>query len=392
MLPEQKRLGAYYTQEDIAAYISGNTIIPFILDAVEQKCPAAFVSDGPVWSLLRENPDQYIYDALRKGCAFPLPPEIEAGIQDMAHRATWNKLAPEEYALSLETWREVVARRQRYGELRAKLGNGEICTVHGLITCNLDVRAFARDIVTRCERVDLLGVFYESMEHMTILDPTCGSGAFLLAALDVLEPLYLACLARMQSMVERNALPDEVHLPVSTWIGYFREIMSQVEQYSNRRSFIFQVLLAQNLYGVNIMPEAAKSCRAALSLRLASQIEDLADLETLPGIDFNIRIGNALVGFITSDELVKPVNPSRTWLDNCLAAEYGLEQSREQADYAEKLARWQASHRPFHWCIEFREAMQNGGFDVIIGNPPYVTYSKVRDTYQNIIILRDPCL
>ena len=39
---------------------------------------------------------------------------------------------------------------------------------------------------------------------------------------------------------------------------------------------------------------------------------------------------------------------------------------------------WLKSHQPFHWFVEFYGMMQQGGFDVIIGNPPYVEYSKVR--------------
>ena len=53
----QKQMGAYYTKEDITEYISKSTILPFLLGAAEQKCLIAFRPDGPVWSLLRENPD-----------------------------------------------------------------------------------------------------------------------------------------------------------------------------------------------------------------------------------------------------------------------------------------------------------------------------------------------
>src|SRR6266567_911031 len=78
----QKQMGAYYTKEDITEYISKHTILPFLLDATEQQCQIAFRPDGPVWSLLRENPDAYIYDAMKKGCDVPLPQEIEAGLRD----------------------------------------------------------------------------------------------------------------------------------------------------------------------------------------------------------------------------------------------------------------------------------------------------------------------
>ena len=43
---------------------------------------------------------------------------------------------------------------------------------------------------------------------------------------------------------------------------------------------------------------------------------------------------------------------------------------------------WLASHKPFHWFIAFYGILKNGGFDVVIGNPPYVEYSKVKNEYE----------
>jgi hypothetical protein len=44
---------------------------------------------------------------------------------------------------------------------------------------------------------------------------------------------------------------------------------------------------------------------------------------------------------------------------------------------------WMESHQPFHWLAEFYQIIKgNGGFDVVIGNPPYVEYSKVKTLYQ----------
>src|SRR5579863_1535977 len=138
-------MGAYYTKEDITGYISQNTIIPFIFDAAEQKDLVAFRPDGPIWSLLREDPDKYIYDAVKKGCDQDLPTEIEVGVRDVARRGEWNKPATEEYALPTEIWREVVARRNRHFEVRVKLAAGEITSINDLITYNLDIRRFAAD-------------------------------------------------------------------------------------------------------------------------------------------------------------------------------------------------------------------------------------------------------
>jgi len=45
------------------------------------------------------------------------------------------------------------------------------------------------------------------------------------------------------------------------------------------------------------------------------------------------------------------------------------------------LPAFRASHKPFHWYVEFNSVLAGGGFDVIVGNPPYVEYSKVRKEY-----------
>ncbi len=58
------------------------------------------------------------------------------------------------------------------------------------------------------------------------------------------------------------------------------------------------------------------------------------------------------------------------------------------------MAAWRKSHQPFHWFIEFYDIVQErGGFDVIIGNPPYVEYSKERFPYnlQRGTFSSEPC-
>ena len=82
-----------------------------------------------------------------------------------------------------------------------------------------------------------------------------------------------------------------------------------------------------------------------------------------------------LVGY--KDELQAGLDVLRWELDGLLANEYGVD--------AKKLAafgKWQSSHKPFHWFVEFYGIMSNGGFDVVIGNPPYVEYSKVKSEYS----------
>jgi len=51
--------------------------------------------------------------------------------------------------------------------------------------------------------------------------------------------------------------------------------------------------------------------------------------------------------------------------------------------HTKEYEQWLESHQPFHWFAEFYEIInENGGFDVIIGNPPYVEYSKIRKVYM----------
>jgi len=439
----QKQMGAYYTKEDITEYISKNTIIPYLFEASKGDCEIAFVPDGPVWSLLRDNPDEYIYEAVAKGVNLPLPDEIEAGRHDIAKRTEWNKPAPEDFALPTEIWREVVARRQRYEEVHSKLANGEITSINDLITYNLDICKFAQDIVTYCEGTDLLNAFYKHIRKVTVLDPTCGSGAFLFAALNILKPLYAACLTRMQIKVDERTQLDAM-IPVKQRRNYpdietFKKILGEVATHHNRDYFILKAIIINNLYGVDIMEEATEICKLRLFLKLVSQVGRIQDIEPLPDIDFNIRAGNTLIGFTTLEDVRATVNKNietmlfstdmlgrieqqaqeiergfqnfrklqtelqlghwdiaaakqdlreklkqlNTELDICLAAgAYEIDRNNKQAqEYEQEFHKWRESHKPFHWYSQFYGIMHDGGFDVIIGNPPYVEYSKVRKEY-----------
>src|SRR5262249_11489063 len=151
----QKQMGAYYTKEDITNYITKNTVLPFLFDAARAKCKVAFENPGgpTVWDLLRENPDRYIYPAIRHGTDKTLPPEIAVGLDTVnpnliERRKAWNKPAPSEYALPTETWREVVGRRQHCEAVRRKLAAGEVHEVNDFITLNLDLRQLAQDVIT----------------------------------------------------------------------------------------------------------------------------------------------------------------------------------------------------------------------------------------------------
>ena len=313
----QKQMGAYYTKGDITGYISRNTVIPFLFDAAKKKCPVAFEPDGGVWRLLRDDPDRYIYPAVGHGVTWnarqvenpkrldaphDLPGHIAAGIDEVSKRGGWNKTAPDEYALPTETWREVVARRQRHAEVRAKLTSGEVREINDLITLNLDIEQFAMDVIVQSEGPELLRAFWHAMRDVSVLDPTCGSGAFLFAALNILEPLYTACLEGMRGFLDDAERSERKRRPEH--LGDFRRILEQMDKHPSERYFVLKSIVLNNLYGVDIMEEAVEICKLRLFLKLVAQLETYEQIEPLPDIDFNVRAGNTLVGF-TSLEAVR---------------------------------------------------------------------------------------
>ncbi|OGL45810.1 MAG: hypothetical protein A2161_22645, partial [Candidatus Schekmanbacteria bacterium RBG_13_48_7] len=429
----QKEMGAYYTKEDITEYISKNTIIPFIFDKVKEDCKIAFEGEHSVWNLLKENPDTYIYDAIKKGTDLKLPAEIAVGISDVSKRTEWNKPAPEEYALPTEIWREVVARRQHYEEVKTKLLNGQISDINDLITYNLNIRQFAQDVIENCEGPELLRAFFKAIKNISILDPTVGSGAFIFAALNILESLYEACLDRMQVFLDED--PDGES---SKKYSDFRKTIAEVNQHPNMQYFIYKTIMINNLYGVDIMDEAVEICKLRLFLKLVSQIDSVENIEPLPDIDFNIKAGNTLVGFTSLDKVKKAIEYSssgqgklplgdipeilKTIENRAKGMELGFQKFKEmqiqgKIDDAEiskiksdlkimstmleeelnhylakeynvdpendaKYYKWLNSHRPFHWFIEFYGINKSGGFDVIIGNPPYIEYKKLENKYE----------
>jgi len=432
----QKEMGAYYSKEDITGYISKNTIIPALFDIARKSCRIAFEGEHSVWRLLQRDPDRYIYPAMLHGMERELPPSIAAGLENVSKRGDWNKAAPADYALPTETWRELVARRQRCAEVRAKLAAGEIRSMNELISYNLDPRRFAEEVILGAEGPELLRAFYKAIAGNTthpgisVLDPACGSGAFLFAALNILQRLYEACHARMAAFVDDLDRSGAKHNPEK--YSDFRKVLKEMNDKSRHPSspyFVLKSIILNNLYGVDIMEEATEICKLRLFLKLAAQVNAAETIEPLPDIDFNIRAGNTLIGFVTRDQVkhavsskldfdntleaieekaelvenafrrfrqiqmdfgIKPedfgeakldlrarLDKLRRELDGYLAGEYGVKESDRK-----QFQSWRHSHQPFHWVAEFYSIMRAGGFDVIIGNPPYVELSDVARTYS----------
>ncbi len=457
---DRAQMGAYYTKEDITEYIGRNCILPYLFDQVRTSTKDSakeFEPDGYVWRTLRESCDCYIFDAVKKGYKDfdRIPESIARGIITEAMckeysetpvgempdshiplaelRSEWNTRTPEQWGLPNEIWRETIDRLQRCGNILGKINRGEITSINDFITYNLDIRTFASDLIANGDS-RFVGWFYHALQKVTILDPTCGSGAFLFAAMNILEPLYEICIDRMQEFNREKP-------------AKFKEELAEItDKYrSNIQYFIFKSIILRNLYGVDIMVEATEIAKLRLFLKMVAVVDverraENLGLDPLPDIDFNIRCGNALVGYANKEQLDHDLSHAedilqelanqdfKQQIDNEMrkvAAAYRIfvyQQLRQEEDMiAFKQAKhdlrkllkslndklnhrlhsasspnmdydeWLKTHQPFNWLAEFYQIIEgNGGFDVIIGNPPYVEYTRknkesgkcIRDIYK----------
>jgi len=236
--------------------------------------------------------------------------------------------------------------------------------------------------VYRLRESTLGEVFSKIILNLKICDNACGSGAFLLAAADALLEVY-------------KRINDELRL-------------------KNSEIAMRKLILKNNLYGVDINPNAIEIAKLRLWLWLVTAYEP-DKVEPLPNIDYNIRVGNSLIGYI---DISKFKDHKLTLLD-WYSAEKSLnlllkkreetitkykdavgDKARELKREIEELDRkikklldinlfqeiskkvkiteeeFQKA-KPFHWGFEFYDVFNgNGvtnekGFDVVIGNPPY---------------------
>ena len=99
----------------------------------------------------------------------------------------------------------------------------------------------------------------------------------------------------MRIFVDELDDSDEKHSPEK--FSDFRNTLEKMKSHPNREYFILKSIMVNNLYGVDIMDEAVEICKLRLFLKLVAQVEEGAQIEPLPDIDFNIKAGNTLVGF-----------------------------------------------------------------------------------------------
>ena len=151
------------------------------------------------------------------------------------------------------------------------------------------------------ELFEILKNYKKWLLTLKILDPACGSGAFLNAALDFL-------------------------------INEHKEIDDLISELTGEQIRLFDTdksILENNIYGVDINEESVEIAKLSLWLCTAQPGRKLSDLSN------NIKCGNSLI------------NDTKI-----------------------------AGQKAFKWNEEYKEIMKNGGFDAIIGNPPYVAVKQ----------------
>ncbi|WP_373510004.1 Eco57I restriction-modification methylase domain-containing protein [Thiocapsa sp.] len=157
----------------------------------------------------------------------------------------------------------------------------------------------------------------EILRGIKVLDPACGSGAFLVAAFEYLIGEYERV---NRTIAELTGAPGQ--------LGLFD---------------LDRQILQDNLFGVDLNPESVEITKLSLWLKTARRDKPLNNL------DANIRCGNSLV-----EPPDAPVDPSA---DQALV---------------DAFAALPPDRRAFDWRAAFPAVFAQGGFDVVIGNPPYV--------------------
>lgn len=267
----------------------------------------------------------------------------------------------------------------------------------------------------------------DKVPKLSLLDPACGSGAFLIAMMKTLHNIYGAIIGRIQFLQD---------MALKKWLK------EQQSEHANLSYFIKKRIITNNIFGVDIMEEATEIARLRLFLALVASAEKVEELEPLPNIDFNILAGNSLLGLMQidahefdnkqndlfrksysqilsekntkirayrdattyaedlkklRDEIEAHKSEAKPILDEILLDEFNhLKIKFEQATWDDKknklgkpikrqlqLADFEDLHL-FHWGYEFDEVLnKNGGFDAIITNPPWEIFKPQAKEFFN---------
>ncbi len=179
----------------------------------------------------------------------------------------------------------------------------------------------------------------KQIEKIRILDPACGSGSFLLTAYQILIDYHLQYYEKHpEESGEGKLFPDVI-------TGFNNSKKLSIEKKAH--------ILRNNIFGVDIDPQAVEIAMMSLYLKCMEGEKDLPrKRELLPSLAKNICCGNSLISYDIFEQKI-------------LFDEEGKERIN-----------------PFDWYSKstgFGTIMEKGGFDIIIGNPPYIRIQVLKE-------------
>ena len=241
------------------------------------------------------------------------------------------------------------------------------------------------DIVDDVRHVEYL--YFDVIKGIRVLDPSCGSGEFILTAYKTLYELYKETWCAIG-----NHETAQVH-------NEKRRLGKKPNYYFKRR------IITENIYGVDIDSGALEVCKLRLWLSLVADMGK-ENAEPLPNIDYNIMQGDSLVGYTTpqATQQLSIYEPERIssilFQIETLKQRYRQEQDPGKAELlnreiSEKIDKhnkrlnraWISDVscktrsskinveeiNPFHWVLHFYNVIISGGFDIVVGNPPWLS-------------------
>lgn len=176
----------------------------------------------------------------------------------------------------------------------------------------------------------------DDVSKIKIVDPACGSGSFLLGAFQFLLDWHLNWYV---SRDLEKSLKKKILLTADN--KTYRLSLNEKKR-----------ILLNNIHGVDIDPQAVEVTKLSLLLKVVEDPGQLTIFEEghiLPNLNKNIKNGNALIGM-----------------------DYFSGQMFGDMDEMKRV-------KPFEWKDEFPEVFKRGGFDMVIGNPPYIRIQAMQE-------------
>jgi type I restriction-modification system DNA methylase subunit len=234
----------------------------------------------------------------------------------------------------------------------------------------------------------------KQIEKIRILDPACGSGSFLIGAFQYLIDYHTQWYLEHPEQEVRHAHPS---------LDFMREVHTDPDGTKRLSVYRKAKILRNNLFGVDIDPQAVEITMMSLYLKALegeqSQLPPKQHL--LPELKYNIMCGNSLIGpdiydqgVLFADEERDRINafdwnfvaqgppsgpaalPTQGGFGPCAVSEDDRVGAPPQTRRARKAARLQSEPCA---TVSIGQVMKDGGFDCVIGNPPYIRIQAMKE-------------